>query len=85
MEYPESVLTKKKKEVRSLVDKGEFVRYEYLDPKTGEKIGKKIKLILKGKEREEYFMIPIENKRFLLLPAMAKPKIIWNGKKAIEV
>ena len=47
MKYPDSVITKDRKgnkEVRLLVDKGRFVRYQYMDPKTG-KIVEKVNLL----------------------------------------
>jgi hypothetical protein len=37
--FPEEVLTRTKKgeiEVRSLLDRGRYVRYRYLNPETGE-------------------------------------------------
>ncbi len=47
--YPEEVLTRTKKgdiEVRSQIDRGRYVRYNYLHPETGEPLeGGKIKLI----------------------------------------
>ena len=90
--FPKEVLTKTKKgtiEVRSLVDKGEFIRYEYLDPETGKKTQNKVKLVLKkGNEYEEYFIIPLKDGRFLMLPTEPKgPRKIWDPekKKAIEI
>ncbi len=89
MEYPQSILTKSKKgkiELRSLIDRGKFVRYEYLDPRTGKRSESKIKLVLKTeKGTEEFFIIPIKQNRFLLLPTEHKPKKIWDGKKAVSI
>ncbi len=91
MKYPEEVLTKSKKgkiEVRNLVDYGKFVRYEYLDPQTGERSENKVKIVLfNGKNYEEYFRIPLKQKnKFLMLKAEEKgPRKIWNGKDAIEL
>ena len=94
MEYPEDVITvskKGKREVRALIDRGKFVRYEYLDPKTGEKSENKIKIVLlpeKG-EQEEYFIIPLRQEgRFLLMKAETKPaRKVWdrNLNKAVEL
>ena len=48
--FPEEVLTRTKKgetEVRSLIDRGRYVRYRYLHPQTGEAMeGGKVKLVL---------------------------------------
>jgi len=91
MKYPDDVLTKSKKgkiEVRSLVDYGKFVRYEYLDPESGERSENKIKLVLyNGKDYEEYFIIPLKQKnKFLLLKAEKKGKrSLWNGSMAIDM
>ncbi len=91
MKYPSEVLTKSKKgkvEVRSLIDSGTFVRYEYLDPKTGERSENKVKLVLyNGKDYEEYFIIPLKQRnRFLLLKAEKKgARSIWNGEEAVSM
>jgi hypothetical protein len=87
MQYPPEVLTKDRKgrpEVRSLMDRGLYVRYEYLVPGTNKRSQNKVKLILKGKKQEEFYIIPIAGGRFLLLPTLAKyGRKIWNGKKAV--
>lgn len=92
--YPEEVVTvskKGKREVRALIDRGKFVRYEYIDTKTGRKSENKIKLVLlneKG-EQEEYFIIPLKQKdRFLLLKSETKPpRKIWDKelKRAVDL
>ena len=89
-QYPESVLTKSgnnKTEVRSLVDHGKFVRYEYRDPETGVKTGNKVRLVLMGGSGdEEYFIIPMKDGRRLMLPAEVKgERMLWDGKKAVGV
>ena len=62
--FPSEVLTRTKKgevEVRSLIDRGRYVRYNYLDPQTGESMeGGKVKLVLlpDAGRTEEYFNIP---------------------------
>jgi len=59
--FPEEVLTRTKKgetEVRSLIDRGRYVRYRYLHPQTGEAMeGGKVKLVLLSEagRAEEYF------------------------------
>jgi hypothetical protein len=86
--YPESVLAETKKgktEVRSLIDKGRFVRYEYLDPVTGKRTANKAKLVLLGDDKtEEYFIIPMKDGRALMLNAEIKgERMLWDGKKAV--
>jgi hypothetical protein len=87
MRYPPSVLTKDKKgnkEVRNLIDRGRYVRYEYLVPGTKKRSQNKVKLILKGRKQEEFYLIPIAGNRFLTLPTPAKyGRKLWNGKKAV--
>jgi hypothetical protein len=85
MEYPESVITKDKKgnkEVRLLVDKGQFVRYQYMDPKTGKIVEKgKSSIILKTAEKEEHFyIIPIKKGRALVIfpKSEVKQRKVWN-------
>lgn len=90
MKYPQEVLTKSKKgkvEVRNLIDRGRFVRYEYLDSETGESTENKVKLVLiKEDKREEFFIIPIKGKRFLMIPTEEKGKRkLWDGEKAVEL
>ena len=92
--YPEEVITVSKKgrrEVRALIDRGKYVRYEYLEPETGKRSENKIKLVLLNEngEQEEYFIIPLKQKdRFLLLKAEVKPpRKLWDRerKKAVEL
>ena len=92
MDYPDEVLTTSKKgklEVRYFIDRGEFVRYEYLDPGTGEKSENKIKLVLRSEVgSDEYFIIPMKDNRKLLIPVEPKgPRQLWDGKekKAINL
>src|SRR5213079_3011332 len=76
--FPSEVLTRTKNgevEVRSLIDRGRYVRYNYLDPETGESMeGGKVKLVLLSDagRTEEYFIIPTKSKRDLLIPASEK-------------
>lgn len=82
--YPNDVLTTNKKgkvEVRSLIDRGNFVQYEYLDPDTGEKTENKIKLILTKEDSfEEFFIIPMKDNRKLLIPVEPKGKRkLWDS------
>lgn len=90
--YPDEVLTKTKKgeiEVRSLIDRGRYVRYNYLHPDSGEPMeGGKVKLVLiSGSGRtEEFFIIPTKSKRDLLIPAAEKgARKVWDGKQAVDL
>ncbi len=90
--FPEDVLTKTRKgeiEVRSLIDRGRYVRYNYLNPDTGEPMeGGKVKLVLVSDDgpTEEYFVIPTKSKRDLLIPAPEKGKRkVWDGGKAVDL
>jgi len=90
--FPEDVLTKTRKgeiEVRSLIDRGRYVRYNYLHPDTGEPMeGGKVKLVLVSDDgaTEEYFVIPTKSKRDLLIPAPEKGKRkVWDGGKAVDL
>jgi len=93
MEYPESVLTKNKKgetEVRNLISRGEFVLYDYRDPKTFKQMeNKKRKLYLKHDNViEEYYIIPtqMQNRELLIKPKELdeKTRMVWNSSKKKE-
>jgi hypothetical protein len=90
--FPDEVLTRTKRgeiEVRSLVDRGRYVRYRYLHPETGEPMeGGKVKLVLQADtgRTEEYFLIPTKSKRDLLIPAAEKgDRKVWDGKRAVDL
>jgi len=90
--FPEAVLTRTKQgelEVRSLIDRGRYVRYNYLHPDTGRPMeGGKVKLVLVAdNERvEEFFVIPTKSKRDLLIPAPEKgARKVWDGSKAVDL
>ena len=90
--FPDEVLTKTKKgetEVRSLIDRGRYVRYNYLNPESGESMeGGKVKLVLLSNARrtEEFFIIPTKSKRDLLLPAAEKgARKLWDGRQAVDL
>jgi len=91
MEYPEEVVTESrrgKREVRRLVDRGVFVRYEYADPATGERAENKVKLVLKSENGaiEEYFVIPVRGERSLMLRAEERgDRKIWDGERAVDL
>ncbi len=89
--FPEEVLTRTKKgemEVRSLIDRGRYVRYNYLHPETGQPMeAGKVKLVLLSEsgKMEEFFIIPTKSKRDLLIPAAEKgARKIWDGTKAVD-
>ena len=90
--FPDEVLTRTKKgeiEVRSLIDRGRYVRYRYLHPETGEPMeGGKTKLVLLSESgvAEEFFVIPTKSKRDLLLPAAEKgARKVWDGTHAVDL
>jgi hypothetical protein len=90
--FPDEVLTRTKKgeiEVRSLVDRGRYVRYRYLHPETGEPMeGGKVKLVLQADSgrTEEYFLIPTKSKRDLLIPAAEKgDRKVWDGTRSVDL
>lgn len=90
--FPDEVLTRTKKgeiEVRSLIDRGHYVRYNYLHPDTGEPMeGGKVKLVLlsDGGTTEEFFVIPTKAHRDLLIPAAEKgARKVWDGKQAVDL
>ena len=91
MKYPESVKTKDRKgneEVRVLVDKGKFVRYQYMNPKTGKIVeNNKTSIIIKNKQgkEEHFYMIPIKGNKFLTIPLKEeKSRKVWNKKTKKE-
>ena len=90
--FPDDVLTTTKKgeiEVRSLLDRGRYVRYRYLHPDTGEPMeGGKMKLVLVSEDgaTQEFFVIPTSGRRDLLIPAAEKgARKIWDGTKAVDL
>ncbi|MCD6507716.1 hypothetical protein J7M22_13995 [Candidatus Poribacteria bacterium] len=90
MKYPEQVLTKNRKgkvEVRKLIDNGRFVRYEYIDPETGKLTQNKYKLLLITDDRmEEFFIVPLKDGRYLMIPTEAKgERMIWDGERAVGI
>jgi hypothetical protein len=90
--FPEEVLTRTKKgevEVRCLLDRGRYVRYNYVDPETGLPMeGGKVKLVFLSDSGhvEEYFIIPTKSKRGLLIPTAEKgDRMIWDGSRAVKL
>jgi len=90
--FPEEVLTRTKRgdiEVRSLIDRGRYVRYNYLHPETGQPMEDgKVKLVLLAEsgKTEEFFIIPTKSGRDLLIHAAEKgARKIWDGTHAVDV
>jgi len=93
-EYPESVLTKDKKdnlEVRNLISRGQFVMYDYRDVKTFKQVeSNKKKVYLKDENGQisEYYIIPLKvgNRSLLITPEKPeeKPRKVWNDKPRKE-
>ena len=90
--FPEEVLTRTKRgenEVRSLIDRGRYVRYNYLHPETGQPMeGGKVKLVLLAESGkiEEFFVIPTKSGRDLLIHAVEKgARKIWDGTQPVDV
>jgi hypothetical protein len=90
--FPEEVLTRTKRgeiEVRSLIDRGRYVRYNYLDPETGQPTeGGKVRLVLLSEsgKAEEFFIIPTKSGRDLLIRAAEKgARKIWDGTQSVDV
>ncbi|MBW2992632.1 hypothetical protein KY345_05435 [Candidatus Woesearchaeota archaeon] len=88
MKYPDSVITEDKKgnkEIRLLVDKGGYVRYRYMDPKTNKLVEKgKYSIILKTpKGEEQLYLIPIKGNRALVVypKTKAKERKVWDKSK----
>ena len=90
--FPDDVLTRTKKgelEVRSLIDRGRYVRYNYLHPESGEPMeGGKVKLVLipESGEPQEFFIIPTRSGRDLLIPTAEKgARKVWDGSRAVDL
>lgn len=84
MEYPKETLTKSN-EVRVLEEKGEYLKYTYIDPKTGKLIKQgKYSLILKSESSKRHlFIIPIKGNRSMIVKDEIdnEKRKIWNKKK----
>ena len=87
MEYPKEVLTKNN-EVRVLEDKGTFVKYTYIDPKTNKPIKKgKYSLILKGKEQRCIFVIPLKGNKSMIVKDEIdiEKRKVWDKNNTINI
>jgi hypothetical protein len=91
MEYPRSVLTRNRKgesEVRNLLERGEFVRYNYTDPETGGVVesGKTSLILRSGRGVQHLFLIPLKDGRFLAVADRDKKlRHVWDGRKAVRI
>ena len=89
MQYPDSVLAKNKqgkKEVRVLKEKGQYVKYSYLDPKTNKETAKYSLLLKNNKSREHLFIIPMKADKSLVIKKSEDRKIkLWDKEKNKEI
>ncbi|MBI2530086.1 MAG: hypothetical protein HYW05_03005 [Candidatus Diapherotrites archaeon] len=88
--YPDEVITQDRKgnpEIRILLDKGQFVRYHYADPKTGKLLEKEKFTILLNDENGKlthFYAIPMQKgKRYLLIEVQEKgiERKVWDAQK----
>jgi len=84
MNYPKETLTKNQ-EVRVLEEKGSYIKYTYIDPKTGKPIKKgKYSLILKSESPKKHlFIVPLKTgKSMVVKDEIEKRKIkIYDKEK----
>ncbi len=90
MDYPKDVMTKNN-EVRILEETGSYVKYTYVDSKTGKQIKPgKYSLLLKNKDTTRHmFIVPLKDGRSMVVKDEIdnKKRKIWDkkNKKAIEL
>lgn len=91
--YPGDVLTRNRKgevEVRRLISRGSFVKYDYILESSG-KVSEsgKFSIILKSDDgsEEHYFMIPIKGRWMAIPEKSTKGRKLWDdkAKKAVEI
>jgi len=77
MEYPKETLTNNK-EVRILEEKGEYVKYTYINSKTGKLIKEgKYSLLLKSEDSKRHlFIIPLKDNKSMIVKDEKEPKEI---------
>lgn len=89
--FPDEVLTRTKRgevEVRSLVDRGRYVRYEYLHPETGARMeGGKVKLVLVAESGSGRSTSSSRRRRvdLLVLAADKGDRKLWDGTRAVDL
>ena len=88
--FPEEVIaitSKKRREVRLLVERGQYVKYTYLDEKTGKLVKKGKESVFlkpkgaKGKALEQLFLIPLSGARNFMIRERKPPGKVWNTKR----
>lgn len=88
MKYPEETLTKNK-EVRTLEEKGTYIKYTYIDPQTGEPIKKgKYSLILKSESSTRHlFIVPLKTGKSMVVKDEIddEKRKVWDKEKNKEV
>ena len=91
MQYQGSVKTKDRKgneEIRLLVVKGQYVRYQYLDSNINKIVQKgKTSIILKSEDKQEHLcIIPLKDNKYLLVKPKEdeKQRKVWNPKAKKE-
>ena len=90
MQYPEETIAvskQGKKEVRVLQEKGQYVKYNYKDPKTGKETTK-YSLILKSENKKEHLMaVPLKTGKSLIIKQEIEDRKIklWGKDKKKEV
>ncbi len=72
----------KKGETRVFLEEGRFVIYGY--EKDG-KVEDKVKLVLLGPERKEYFLIPLRDGKKLMVPAKSGTKEVLKNGRVVTV
>lgn len=89
--YPDEVIAlnkQGKKEVRLLLEKGRYVKYTYLDPKTNKivRVGKESIILKPEKGKTEHlFIVPVKGNKSLLIRKLDdKERKILNKNKVIE-
>lgn len=84
MEYPKETLTKNK-EVRVLEEQGKYIKYTYIDQKTGKLIKKgKYSLILESESSKRHlFVIPIKGNRSMIVKDEIdnEKRKVWDKEK----
>ena len=89
--YPDEVIAvnkQGKKEVRVLLEKGQYVKYTYIDPETSKIVreGKESIILKNDKARLEHlFIIPVKGKSLLIRKPDDKTRKVWDKNKAVDL
>jgi hypothetical protein len=87
MEYPKEVLTKNN-EVRLLEEKGTYIKYTYIDPKTSKPVKEgKYSLIFKGKKQRHLFIIPLKGNKSIIVKDEidTEKRKVWDKNRVVDV